>query len=188
MKRGTILLMDYRTFHRGLGNFSKEKTRTLAYTVFEKGWSSLGDLLGYGLLPTAYRSIEETEINVEDDMQILPFAIKATETTEEWAQKAAKLFQEYGVFIIDEDKQLNRKVYDLVSSRQQLLFQKIANRGIDPTGKESTYEFAEIASRDEGGGRYDMPVPWKGLGDIGTPFLSYESKILEEYHSKLKIR
>ena len=31
-----------------------------------------------------------------------------------------------------------------------------------------------------------MPVPWKGLGDIGTPFLSYESKILEEYHTNIE--
>ena len=31
-----------------------------------------------------------------------------------------------------------------------------------------------------------MPVPWKGLEDIGTPFLSYESKILEEYHSNIE--
>ena len=43
LKRGQLLLMDYRTLHRGLGNDSKDITRTVAYVVFEKDNDSGGD-------------------------------------------------------------------------------------------------------------------------------------------------
>jgi ectoine hydroxylase-related dioxygenase (phytanoyl-CoA dioxygenase family) len=48
LKKGDILMFDYRTIHRGLGNKSLATTRTLAYAVFgrKKGGSTveLGDV------------------------------------------------------------------------------------------------------------------------------------------------
>jgi hypothetical protein len=34
LQRGEILLFDYRTLHKGLGNTSDNKSRTLAYSVY----------------------------------------------------------------------------------------------------------------------------------------------------------
>jgi hypothetical protein len=48
LKKGDILLFDYRTIHRGLGNRSESITRTLAYAVasrkVEGACNSLGDI------------------------------------------------------------------------------------------------------------------------------------------------
>lgn len=42
LKKGEILLLDYRTVHRGLGNMSHSTTRSLAYAVFKHENSSDG--------------------------------------------------------------------------------------------------------------------------------------------------
>lgn len=48
LKKGQLLLMDYRTLHRGLGNTSKDDTRTVAYVVFQKGSASCrGDIRNF---------------------------------------------------------------------------------------------------------------------------------------------
>ena len=46
LKRGEILLVDYRTVHRGLGNSSPSTTRPLAYAVYKHEKSSDGDTGG----------------------------------------------------------------------------------------------------------------------------------------------
>lgn len=94
MKRGQILLMDYRTFHRGLGNTSSNTTRTLAYTVFSNGSSSFDDMLSYGLLPQAYQSIEEVSVNIQC-AYTLPFCAKLSSPT-----IAADLLKTHGVCVL----------------------------------------------------------------------------------------
>ena len=46
LKKGEILLLDYRTVHRGLGNSSPLTTRPLAYAVYKHEKSSDGDTAG----------------------------------------------------------------------------------------------------------------------------------------------
>ena len=46
LKRGEILLLDYRTVHRGLGNSSPLTTRPLAYAAYKHEKSSDGDTAG----------------------------------------------------------------------------------------------------------------------------------------------
>jgi ectoine hydroxylase-related dioxygenase (phytanoyl-CoA dioxygenase family) len=47
LQKGQILLFDYRTLHRGLGNKSDSTTRTLAYAVYKRGSSSMGDIRNF---------------------------------------------------------------------------------------------------------------------------------------------
>lgn len=63
---------------------------------------------------------------------------------------------------------------EAVSSRLTELQRKIRSRGIDPTGKESPYRFMEVVSRDEGGRRFDVPVPWLGRKDNGVDNNNYD--------------
>ena len=46
LKKGEILLLDYRTVHRGLGNSSPSTTRPLAYAVYKHEKASDGDTGG----------------------------------------------------------------------------------------------------------------------------------------------
>mmetsp|Transcript_21506 Transcript_21506/g.61662 ORF Transcript_21506/g.61662 Transcript_21506/m.61662 type:complete len:389 (-) Transcript_21506:364-1530(-) len=46
LNKGEILLLDYRTFHRGLGNTSPSTTRPLAYAVYKHEKMSGGDTTG----------------------------------------------------------------------------------------------------------------------------------------------
>ena len=48
LNKGDVLLFDYRTIHRGLGNVSESTTRTLAYAVYrrkeESSTNDVGDV------------------------------------------------------------------------------------------------------------------------------------------------
>ncbi|KAL7467867.1 hypothetical protein ACHAXS_008093 [Conticribra weissflogii] len=46
LKKGELLLFDYRTVHRGQGNRSKSTTRTLAYAVYKRIESGFEDFSG----------------------------------------------------------------------------------------------------------------------------------------------
>ncbi|KAL7536782.1 hypothetical protein ACHAWF_005561 [Thalassiosira exigua] len=46
LKKGEILLFDYRTLHRGQGNKSESTTRTLAYIVYKNHKQGSGDVAG----------------------------------------------------------------------------------------------------------------------------------------------
>lgn len=41
------------------------------------------------------------------------------------------------------------------------MHRRIESRGLDPLGISEPYRFAEIVCRDDGGRRFDVPLPWK---------------------------
>lgn len=58
-------------------------------------------------------------------------------------------------------------------SRLQDMQSRITSRGVDCTGiNDGPYRFAEIICRDDGGLRYDVPLPW--LGDVEESSRSVE--------------
>ncbi|CAB9496813.1 Phytanoyl-CoA dioxygenase (PhyH) [Seminavis robusta] len=170
-ERGQILLMDYRTFHRGLGNACpKGTTRTVAYAVYNRGASaSLGDKLSYGLLPRAYASIDT---NAASDTltcrgEDIPFLVKMEHKRHNVGiQKSATLLQRDGVCVLQQDTVIaadeaalcdNNMISTEARARLDDLKQRIINRGLDP--EEFPFRFKEIACRDEG--RFNLPSPWE---------------------------
>lgn len=72
------------------------------------------------------------------------------------------------------------------SSRLSDLQQKIINRGDDPSGETGgPFRFIEVICRDEGGRRFDMPVPWIGSVEIGMPLSKEQTNAMTEFHECL---
>lgn len=91
-----------------------------------------------------------------------------------WCAEAASVLDEFGAVVLTAGRSgggglISRGTCDgadeAASSRVEEMHRRISNRGLDPTGAEGPYRFAEIVCRDEGGRRFDVPVPW--LGDDG---------------------
>ena len=89
--------------------------------------------------------------------------------------KAAAILNEHGAVALtsddnDRDGLIKSEICDNANqsafSRVEEMHHRIESRGLDPTGVDEPYRFAEIVCRDEGGKRYDVPVPW--LGDEET--------------------
>eukprot|EP00980_Cylindrotheca_fusiformis_P000003 scaffold1_cov108-Cylindrotheca_fusiformis.AAC.3 len=194
MKRGQILLMDYRTYHRGLGNFSRDRVRTIAYAVYHKGSSSLGDMLGYGLLPTAYQSIEAKGINIQEAHELFFSVTMTSGAMEDWAHQAANHLQQHGVCVLRGDEYLPdaaqlEGVNTIAMARLVDLQKRIENRGMDPTGKEGPFQFNELSSRDEGGGRFDMPIAWSCADTTDGPLWSHtvdDTREMANFQSRLQ--
>jgi ectoine hydroxylase-related dioxygenase (phytanoyl-CoA dioxygenase family) len=61
---------------------------------------------------------------------------------------------------------------------------RITSRGIDCTGIiDGPYRFAEIICRDDGGLRYDVPLPW--LGDDGESCRNVEEKTQQQQRQQV---
>lgn len=168
-----------------LGNISRDRIRTLAYAVYHRGSSSLGDMLGYGLLPKAYRSIKKMGMNIEDAREVF-FSVSITSEVDEWPKRAAILLLQHGVCILHGANLQCKKVNNVAITRLADLQKRITNRGIDPSGKDGPFQFKEIASRDEGGGRLDMPVSWKCADAIDSQLPEYDAMDVAEFHSQLQ--
>ena len=211
MKAGQILMMDYRTFHRGMGNTSPDTTRTVAYVVYHRGNISLGDKLSYGLLPSVYPSIGGDKSQVLDNNhkhhlhlnsnyaaapKILhtEFSQTMSADADEWAQAAAQKLHNHGICVLRHATTKEKEhpylccenVNEIVASRLTQLQLKIANRGMDPTGEEEPFRFLEISCRDDTGLRYDMPLSWKNQHAIGTPLSEEESSGIIQLHTQME--
>jgi len=82
------------------------------------------------------------------------------------------------------------------------MHRRIESRGVDPRGIDEAYRFAEIICRDDGGRRYDVPVPWlgdtehnneclptTGVGSFrtGAPLESGDEESIAELHTSVGI-
>ena len=100
-----------------------------------------------------------------------------------WSIQAADILTRHGVVALTSSSsnnnsnskyeglissQIIEKANKSASSRLQDMQARISNRGVDPNGiEDGPFRYAEIICRDEGGLRYDVPLPWLGGGDIG---------------------
>ena len=126
-----------------------------------------------------------THHNCDDDIKAsttvgiisvtLPNEWEATSTSSPcWAKEAADILKKYGVVALQSQpdnvhglisNEICNNANRAISSRVQQMHLRIESRGLDPSGIEEPYRFAEIISRDAGGRRYDVPVPWLGNED-----------------------
>lgn len=96
-------------------------------------------------------------------------------SSQAWSAEAAAVLNEYGAVALvshrDDDKPqdggvIKHNICDnanrSIISRVQEMQRRIEARGVDPRGLDAPYRFAELICRDEGGRRYDVPVPWLG--------------------------
>ena len=115
-----------------------------------------------------------------------------------WSIQAADKLIKYGVVALtassssnSNDNSSNNSAASLIStktineasisaqSRLQDMQSRITSRGIDCTGIiDGPYRFAEIICRDDGGLRYDVPLPW--LGDDGKSSRNVEEKTQQQ--------
>lgn len=140
------------------------------------------------------RSIKEKikAVKVED----FPYSVEVTAQSDSWIQEAANHLRDNGVCVLlpsVEDQHpslLNSKdcqdTKDAALSRLSKLKGSIQNQGVDPNGRDGTFRFMEVVSRDESGGRFDMPVPWKNIEKIGIPLAQDEAAAIINFHSKLE--
>lgn len=115
-----------------------------------------------------------------------------------WANEAAEILKEHGVValsrndnygIIDQDvcDNANRSAFTRVNE----MHKRIASRGLDPKGIDQPYRFQEIICRDEGGRRFDVPIPLLGgfiddeNSSIGTPLKPTEKEAFEVLHKSI---
>jgi hypothetical protein len=70
------------------------------------------------------------------------------------------------------------------TSRLSGLQEKVRRLGVDPDGvRDGPYRFREVVCRDEGGRRFDVPVPWMpGGGEAGTPLSEGQAGAIERFH------
>ena len=65
---------------------------------------------------------------------------------------------------------------------------RINNRGIDCTGIiDGPYRFAEIICRDDGGLRYDVPLPWLGDDDDGEGCRNVEKTLQQQQRQQVVV-
>lgn len=125
-----------------------------------------------------------------------------------WSKKAAATFNEYGVVALisqtgEGDGLIKSHICDNANrsafSRVKEMHTRIKSRGMDPSGVEEPYRFAEILCRDDGGRRFDVPLPWLGaeknsghvpLGAVGSkrtgaPLRSSEGETIAPLHESI---
>jgi hypothetical protein len=100
-----------------------------------------------------------------------------TDSKDDWSIQAADILNRYGVVALSSSSsndsnsglistQTIERANQSAISRLQDMQSRIVRRGVDPYGIEhGPYRFAEIICRDEGGLRYDVPLPWLGQDD-----------------------
>ena len=82
-------------------------------------------------------------------------------------------------------KTINKAIIS-AQSRLQDMQSRITSRGIDCTGIiDGPYRFAEIICRDDGGLRYDVPLPW--LGDDGESCRNVEEKTQQQQQQRQQV-
>ncbi len=133
---------------------------------------------------------------------------------DDWSIRAADILTKYGVVALTSSPSTNsnsdglistqtiEKANESASSRLDDMQTRISNRGVDPNGiEDGPFRFAEIICRDEGGLRYDVPLPWLGgdiddsggnnnreksqevgSGRIGAPLTTMETEGVTELH------
>ena len=133
---------------------------------------------------------------------------------DDWSIQAAHILTKYGVVALTSSPstisnpdglistQTIEKANQSASSRLDDMQTRISNRGVDPNGiEDGPFRFAEIICRDEGGLRYDVPLPWLGgdiddssgdnnreksqevgSGRIGAPLTTIETEGVTELH------
>ena len=149
-----------------------------------------------------------TEIDTETISVALPSNWK--EVDDNWSLQAAEILTRYGVVALtssnsDNAGLISARVIDeankSATSRLQDMQSRITNRGVDPNGiEDGPFRFAEIICRDEGGLRYDVPLPWLGggidsgesdtngdfgSGRIGAPLKRMETKGVTGLHEAI---
>lgn len=122
-----------------------------------------------------------TEIDTETISVALPSNWKDVDD-DYWSIEAADILTRYGVVALTLSSsksnsnsdglissQIIEKANKSADSRLEDMQSRISNRGVDPNGiEDGPFRFAEIICRDEGGLRYDVPLPWLGGGNDDT--------------------
>lgn len=154
-----------------------------------------------------------TEIHTETISVTLPSNWRDI-NTDDWPIRAADILTRYGVVALTSSPSIKNNCEGLIStqtiekanesasSRLDDMHNRISNRGVDPNGiEDGPYRFAEIICRDEGGLRYDVPLPWLGgdhddsssgnnhrenqdvgSGRVGAPLTTMETEGVTELH------
>ena len=160
-----------------------------------------------------------TEINTETISVALPSNWRDS-SDNNWSIQAADILKRYGVVALTSSSSSNNngkyeglicsqiieKANKSALSRLNDMQARISNRGVDPNGiDDGPFRFAEIICRDEGGLRYDVPLPWLGGGNnddndnddsktnndqvgsgrIGAPLTSMESEGVKGLHKAM---
>ena len=157
-----------------------------------------------------------TEIDTGDISVALPSSWRTT-SSDDWSIEAADILTRYGVVALTSSLSNNNNNSGLIStrtidqanesatSRLQDMQSRILRRGVDPNGiEDGPYRFAEIVCRDEGGLRYDVPLPWLGhdvedgdgsessntdsqvgSGRIGAPLTNMETEGVTHLHQAM---
>ena len=115
-----------------------------------------------------------------------------------WPKEAAAILKEHGVVALSRNDSYGIIGQDVCDNANQSAFTRvnemhtrIASRGLDPQGIDQPYRFKEIICRDEGGRRFDIPIPWLGgfvdeNRSIGTPLKPTEKKAFQVLHKSIK--
>ena len=140
------------------------------------------------------KSFFQSSLTCEEDIdfsevETFPCTVPVVPSCNVWPHQAAKFLKQNGVCILltKEDDILHTNVKKAADSRLEELKRRIRNRGMDPEGQEDgPFRFTEVVCRDEGGLRYDMPVPWKNNYDLGTPLTPMESQAISDFHHQIE--
>ena len=168
-------------------------------------WVVTLSLLLIGHLPAAstfssrpsFQQFQSNDENNEVATDGFPYQVKVMKKENQpkknsfWDQEAATFLRQKGVValtsagtLINED--VCDRANEAATSRLLCLKEKIRNRGIDSSGADGPYRFLEVACRDEGGRRFDLPVPaFAGSSDLnmGTPMTSQQTSAIKTLHS-----
>ena len=156
---------------------------------------------------------------VEIDTETISVALPSNwrdNSNDNWSIQAAEILTRYGVVALTSSPSNNNsntdglistqtidRANESASSRLEDMQTRISNRGVDPNGiEDGPYRFAEIICRDEGGLRYDVPLPWLGddsngssadnnrddqvgSGRIGAPLTNMEKEGVADLHKAM---
>jgi hypothetical protein len=156
-----------------------------------------------------------TEIDTETISVVLPSNWR-NNSKDDWSIQAADILTRYGVVALTSSSSNNNnsnsglistqtidRANQSATSRLKDMQSRIVRRGVDPYGiEDGPYRFAEIICRDEGGLRYDVPLPWLGHDDndnhndsntdkevgsgrIGAPLTHTESEGVMDLHKAM---
>mmetsp|Transcript_30105 Transcript_30105/g.45294 ORF Transcript_30105/g.45294 Transcript_30105/m.45294 type:complete len:371 (-) Transcript_30105:53-1165(-) len=162
-------------------------------------------------------SRQATTTVAEIDTETISVALPSNwrDINDNWPIQAAEILTRFGVVALTSSPSNNNSNTGLIStqtidranesasSRLEDMQTRISNRGVDPNGiEDGPYRFAEIICRDEGGLRYDVPLPWLaddkngiagdnnrddqvGSGRIGAPLTNMEKEGVADLHKAM---
>lgn len=159
-------------------------------------------------LNSRHASTTTTERNLINEISVrLP---KDWLSCKGWEQEAADVLNEFGVVALRADdaespssgiikEEICGAASKAVTTRLIEMHRRIESRGMDPKGLEEAYRFSEIVCRDEGGKRFDLPVPFLGgdegrsdeiesnvgSGRIGTPLDMEQEEAVRQLHEEI---